>query len=209
MSKSCVWSSSLDVSTKKYHHPRVKSLLIAPLTRYTVDIVATMKRVSEIIYANCTIAERIILIGKTQTASGDNMRSESIMTETTTSTLPRWIWIYANVVMVFIDLSLVLGLIVSPGSIFPELAGENLLLGPAKIFVIMNLASVLATIFVLYRRSASMILLLFMIRLLTNIPDYTFSVISGDPLFPFVLFLIFVYWVPCVWGIRTLWRSKG
>ena len=111
--------------------------------------------------------------------------------------------------MVFIDLSLVLGLLVSPGSIFPELAGENLLLGPAKIFVIMNLASVLATIFVLYRRSASMLLLLLMIRLLTNIPDYTFSVISGDPLFPFVLFLIFIYWVPCVWGIRALWRSKG
>lgn len=57
--------------------------------------------------------------------------------------------------------ALVIGLLISPGSIFPELEGQNVLLEPVKIFVIMNLASALAMIFALYRRSSSMVLLLF------------------------------------------------
>lgn len=72
-----------------------------------------------------------------------------------------------------------------------------------------HLATALAAAFALYRRSANMMLLLFMIRILFDIPEYTFSVISGDYLFPFVLFLIFVYWVPSVWGVRTLWHTEN
>ncbi len=134
------------------------------------------------------------------------------MTETTTRTLPRWIWIYAIVVMIIMNLGLAVVLLVSPRALPPELSGSLVFGGPfglLGLLVARYLATALATAFALYRRSASMMLLLFMIRLLTDIPDYTVSVISGDYLFPFVLFLIFVYWVPCVWGIRTLWRSKG
>ena len=131
------------------------------------------------------------------------------VSETTTRSLPLWIWIYAVVVMVGMSLALVVVLLVSPGSIFPELAGVSMLDGPTKIFISMNLAAALATIFALYRRAASMMLLLFMMVFLQDISDYAFSIISGEYLFPFVLFLIFVIWVPSAWGVRSLWRSKG
>ena len=112
--------------------------------------------------------------------------------EQTAPKLPLWIWIYGLGVMVGMSLALVVGLMVSPGSIFPELVGVSVFDGPTRIFVFMNLATALATVIALYRRSASMMLLLFMMVLLTDIPDYSFSVISGNFLFPFVLFLIFV-----------------
>ena len=97
------------------------------------------------------------------------------MTETPTSTLPRWIWIYGIVVMIIMNLGLAVVLLVSPRALPPELSGNLVFGGPLGLLVARYFATVLATIFVLYRRSASMILLLFMIRLLTNIPDYTFT----------------------------------
>ena len=128
---------------------------------------------------------------------------------TTTRTLPLWIWIYAIGVMIIFSLSFSIALIVIPGDVFPELAGKNILEEPAKIFVYMNLVNVFATAFALYRRSASMIMLLFMIRLLTDLVDYSLSIIlARDYLFPFVFFLLFVFWLPSAWGIRTLWSSR-
>ncbi len=123
--------------------------------------------------------------------------------------LPKWITIYAVVIMVGVSMGLPIMLLIDPGEVFPELAGVNILAHPTKLFVIMNMTGALAAAFVLYFRSASMMLLLFMIQLLTDIPDYIFSVISGDYLFPFVFFLIFVNWLPSIFGVRSLWFVKN
>ncbi len=135
---------------------------------------------------------------------------DSTASETTTDTIPRWIWIYSIGIMILVGLGFAGMLAVNPGEVFPELAGKNILMEPARVFVIMNLATAVATIIELYRGSASMLLLLFMLMLLGDLPDYAFSVFfSGDYLFPFVLFLIFANWLPSAWGIRTLWSAKN
>ena len=111
------------------------------------------------------------------------------MSETTIRPLPKWIWIYGVVVMIIMSLGIAVVLLVSPGALPPELSSSLVFGGPFGLLglnVARHLATALAAAFALYRRSANMMLLLFMIRILFDIPEYTFSVISGDYLFPFV-----------------------
>lgn len=134
------------------------------------------------------------------------------MFETNSPSLPRWIVIYAVVVMIITSLALAVVLLVSPRTLLPELSGTLVFGGPQGLLglhVARYFAFAMATSFALYRRSASMMLLMFMIRLLTDVPDYTISVISGDYQFPFVILLILIYWVPTVWGCSYALVSRS
>ena len=124
------------------------------------------------------------------------------MSATTTRRLPLWIVIYAIVFMVLVPI--IFGLI---NFFNPELvdAGSRGYTGMA--YGIRNIAIGLATIFALYYHSRSMMLLMFVQRLLIDVFNLYRSISTGKPLFALIMIPI-IFWVPSIWGIRTLWSSK-
>lgn len=134
------------------------------------------------------------------------------MSETTTRTLPQWIRIYAIGVIIILSLVLAFVLIISPETLPLQLAGSYEYDGPIGLLgthVAKYFATAVATAYALYHRSLSMMLLLFVIRLATDLPDLLLSGSYGY--FPphLIMFLLFVYWVPSVLGIHSLWHAKG
>ena len=92
----------------------------------------------------------------------------------------------------------------------PEMAPFELGSGAAvDFYIIRNVAAALVTLFALYRRSASMILLMFIQRLLTDGSDFVVALNRGEDYLLPLLVLTFVIIGPSVWGIRTLWLAKG
>lgn len=128
-----------------------------------------------------------------------------ILSETKTSTFDRWIWIYGIGVMVSIPL--VIGIF----TIFRAMdSGLTTDLGGAlAAYAFRNIAAGLATAFALYRRSENMMLVMFVTRLLTDVPDFLGIVASGMAegllIIPILLVMIVIFWAPSAYSIRTLW----
>lgn len=130
------------------------------------------------------------------------MRSENIMNERTDK-FPRWVWIYSILVMVFIPLALGLVTVISPESMPFDLSG-----GGAQAYGIRNITAGLATIFALYRLSRSMMLVMFVMRLLTDIGDYVGTLGQDGFNMGFLVMMTIVFWTGAIFGIRAFWSAK-
>ena len=126
------------------------------------------------------------------------------MSETTTRKLPRWIMIYGFAVMFLAPFGFALVAFFNPEMMPFDLGGG----AAVELYAIRNMAAALVTLFALFRRSASMMLLMFIQRLLTEVPDYLTSLSEQGFSIGFLLIVIVVFVGPDIWGIRTLWSAK-
>ena len=122
----------------------------------------------------------------------------------TNGKFPTWVWIYGILVMVIAPIALGLMFLLNPEGI-PGNEGGAAAVAP---YAIRNITAGLATIFALYYRSRSMMLVMFVMRLLTDIGDYVGALIGMGFSFPFLLIMIVVFWTGAVFGIRAFWPAK-
>ena len=129
------------------------------------------------------------------------------MSDTTTPTVPRWIVSYGWL-MALVPIAIALMTVFSPETLFSELDEDGLELdGPVGAYAIRNFAAGIAMAFALYRRSPAMLLVIFVMRLATDVPDFLFAIGGGASVFPFIVLMIVVFWAPSALAVRHLWSS--
>lgn len=130
------------------------------------------------------------------------------MSDTSTTTVPRWIVSYGWL-MVLVPVAIALMTVFSPETLFSELDEDALSIdGPVGAYAIRNFAAGIAMAFALYRRSPAMLLVMFVMRLATDIPDFLLVVGGGASVFPFIVIMIVVFWGPSALAARHLWSAE-
>ena len=116
------------------------------------------------------------------------------------------------------SLSLILFLLISPMFFGPLIAifnpeffeglGDTELSLGTTLFVARNLAIGLAFLFAIYMRSASMLFILILVRLIIDLIDFpAFQLFRESPLIgQFIIFTLMCY-LPAFFGLRILWKQ--
>ena len=116
------------------------------------------------------------------------------------------------------SLSLILFLLISPMFFGPIIAILNpeffeglgdieLSLG-STLFVARNLAIGLAFLFAIYMRSASMLFVLILVRLIIDLIDFlAFQIFRESPLIGQVIIFTLMCYLPAFFGLRILWKE--
>lgn len=123
--------------------------------------------------------------------------------------IPTWIFWYAVIVMVGAPLAFGVMTIMGPDIGTKTLAdGTTFDTGLFK-YGIRNIAAAAITIFALYKRSAAMLLAIFIMRFITEAGDlldaYLFSGMDSTSLLSYAAMMVFIAYIPYTLGIRKLW----
>ena len=116
------------------------------------------------------------------------------------------------------SLSLVLFLLISPMFFGPLIAlfnpeffeglGDTELSLGSTLFVARNLAIGLAFLFAIYMRSASMLFILILVRLIIDLIDFpAFQLLRESPLIGQVIIFTLMCYLPAFFGLRILWKE--
>ena len=116
------------------------------------------------------------------------------------------------------QLSLVLFLLISPMFFGPLIAifnpeffeglGDTELSLGSTLFVARNLAIGLAFLFAIYMRSASMLFVLILVRLIIDLIDFlAFQIFRESPLIGQVIIFTLMCYLPAFFGLRILWKE--
>ena len=116
------------------------------------------------------------------------------------------------------SLSLILFLLISPMFFGPLIAlfnpeffeglGDTELSLGSTLFVARNLAIGLAFLFAIYMRSASMLFVLILVRLLIDLIDFlAFQIFRESPLIGQVIIFTLICYLPAFFGLRILWKE--
>ena len=116
------------------------------------------------------------------------------------------------------SLSLILFLLISPMFFGPLIAlfnpeffeglGDTELSLGSTLFVARNLAIGLAFLFAIYMRSASMLFILILVRLLIDLIDFpAFQIFRESPLIGQVIIFTLMCYLPAFFGLRILWKE--
>ena len=116
------------------------------------------------------------------------------------------------------QLSLILFLLISPMFFGPLIAllnpeffeglGDNELSLGSTLFVARNLAIGLAFLFAIYMRSASMLFVLILVRLIIDLIDFlAFQIFRESPLIGQVIIFTLMCYLPAFFGLRILWKE--
>ena len=116
------------------------------------------------------------------------------------------------------SLSLILFLLISPMFFGPLIAifnpeffeglGDTELSLGSTLFVARNLAIGLAFIFAIYMRSASMLFVLILVRLIIDLIDFlAFQIFRESPLIGQVIIFTLMCYLPAFFGLRILWKE--
>ena len=116
------------------------------------------------------------------------------------------------------QLSLILFLLISPMFFGPLIAllnpeffeglGDNDLSLGSTLFVARNLSIGLAFLFAIYLRSASMLFILIVVRLITDLIDFpAFQIFRESPLFGQIIIFTVLCYLPAFFGLRILWKE--
>ena len=116
------------------------------------------------------------------------------------------------------QLSLILFLLISPmffgpliallnPEFFEGLGDKELSLG-STLFVARNLAIGLAFLFAIYMRSASMLFILILVRLIIDLIDFpAFQIFREPSLFGQIIIFSLMCYLPAYFGLRILWKE--
>lgn len=123
--------------------------------------------------------------------------------------IPTWIFWYGIIVMVGAPLIFGIMTIVGPDIGTKTLAdGTTFDTGLFK-YGIRNIAAAVVTIFALYKRSAAMLLIIFIMRFITEGGDlldaFLFSGMDSTGLLSYAAMMVFIAFIPYSLGIRKLW----
>ena len=116
------------------------------------------------------------------------------------------------------SLSLFLFLLISPMFFGPLIAifnpeffeglGDTELSLGSTLFVARNLAIGLAFLFAIYMRSASMLFILILVRLIIDLIDFpAFQFLRESPLIGQVIIFTLMCYLPAFFGLRILWKE--
>ena len=116
------------------------------------------------------------------------------------------------------SLSLILFLLISPMFFGPLIAlfnpeffeglGDTELSLGSTLFVARNLAIGLAFLFAIYMRSASMLFVLILVRLIIDLIDFpAFQIFRESPLIGQVIIFTLMCYLPAFLGLRILWKE--
>ena len=116
------------------------------------------------------------------------------------------------------SLSLILFLLISPMFFGPLIAifnpeffeglGDTELSLGSSLFVARNLAIGLAFLFAIYMRSASMLFVLILVRLIIDLIDFlAFQIFRESPLIGQVIIFTLMCYLPAFFGLRILWKE--
>ena len=116
------------------------------------------------------------------------------------------------------SLSLILFLLISPMFFGPLIAlfnpeffeglGDTELSLGSILFVARNLAIGLAFLFAIYMRSASMLFVLILVRLIIDLIDFlAFQIFRESPLIGQVIIFTLMCYLPAFFGLRILWKE--
>ena len=116
------------------------------------------------------------------------------------------------------SLSLILFLLISPMFFGPLIAifnpeffeglGDTELSLGSTLFVARNLAIGLAFLFAIYMRSASMLFVLILVRLIIDLIDFpAFQIFRESPLIGQVIIFSLMCYLPAFFGLRILWKE--
>ena len=116
------------------------------------------------------------------------------------------------------SLSLILFLLISPMFFGPLIAifnpeffeglGDTELSLGSTLFIARNLAIGLAFLFAIYMRSASMLFILILVRLIIDLIDFpAFQLLREPPLFGQVIIFTLMCYLPAFFGLRILWKE--
>ena len=116
------------------------------------------------------------------------------------------------------QLSLILFLLISPMFFGPLIAllnpeffeglGDNKLSLGSTLFVARNLAIGLAFLFAIYMRSASMLFILILVRLIIDLIDFlAFQIFRESPIMGQIIIFSSMCYLPAYFGLRILWKE--
>ena len=116
------------------------------------------------------------------------------------------------------SLSLILFLLISPMFFGPLIAifnpeffeglGDTELSLGSTLLVARNLAIGLAFLFAIYMRSASMLFVLILVRLIIDLIDFlAFQIFRESPLIGQVIIFTLMCYLPAFFGLRILWKE--
>ena len=115
-------------------------------------------------------------------------------------------------------LSFILFLLISPMFFGPLIAlsnpeffegvGDTKLSLGSTLFIARNLAIGLAFLFAIYLRSASMLFILILVRLITDLIDFpAFQIFRESPLIGQIIIFTALCYLPAFFGLRILWKE--
>ena len=116
------------------------------------------------------------------------------------------------------SLCLILFLLISPMFFGPLIAlfnpeffeglGDNELSLGSSLFVARNLAIGLAFLFAIYMRSAPMLFILILVRLIIDLIDFpAFQIFRESPLIGQIIIFSLICYLPAFFGLRILWKE--
>ena len=117
-----------------------------------------------------------------------------------------------------LSLSFVLFLLISPMFFGPLIAllnpeffeghGDTDLNLGSTLFIARNLAVGLAFLFAIYIRSAPMLFILILVRLITDLIDFSvFQLFREPPLIGQIIIFTLICYLPAFFGLRILWKE--
>ncbi len=115
-------------------------------------------------------------------------------------------------------LSFILFLLISPMFFGPLIAllnpeffegvGDSKLSLGSTLFIARNLAIGLAFLFAIHLRSASMLFILILVRLITDLIDFpAFQIFRESPLIGQIIIFTTLCYLPAFFGLRILWKE--
>ncbi len=91
---------------------------------------------------------------------------------------------------------------------FFEGLGDNQLSLGSTLFVARNLAIGLAFLFAIYMRSASMLFILILVRLIIDLIDFpAFQIFRESPIIGQIIIFSLMCYIPAYFGLRILWKE--
>ena len=116
------------------------------------------------------------------------------------------------------QLSLILFLLISPMFFGPVIAllnpeffeglGDKVLSLGSTLFVARNLSIGIAFLFAIYMRSASMLFILILVRLIIDLIDFpAFQMFRESPIIGQIIIFSLMCYLPAYFGLRILWKE--
>lgn len=133
----------------------------------------------------------------------------NLTTNTTQHSIPKWIYWYGAIIMV--GAPLIFGIMTLMGSNIGMATLEDGSVIDTALFKygVRNIAAAVITIFALYKRSAAMLLAVFIMRFIVEGGDlldaFLFAEMDSTSLMSYAAMMVVLAFVPYTLGIRKLW----
>ncbi len=133
----------------------------------------------------------------------------SITTEASQDSIPKWIYWYGAIIMVGAPLIFGIMTIMDPNIGMVTLEDGSTIETSHFKYGMRNIAAAVVTAFALYKRSAAMLLILFIMRFIIEAGDlldsFLFAEMDTTSLLSYTAIMVVLAFVPYTLGIRKLW----